>query len=105
MEEKKQYGRNKVVWDANGCSNLPILNAHIGSHVLHMTKEDCLKNLPPKTRVRHKVVVSQHFEIMYTNSMNDLVCFFASNIGHLFFFGNLTNSKLSPNRLSKYLFS
>ena len=70
---EKRFGPNKVVWDANGCSNLPILNAHISSHMLHMTKEDCMKNIPPKTRVVHKVAVSRHFEIMYTNKINDLV--------------------------------
>lgn len=37
-----------------------------------MTKEDCLKDLPPKTRVVKKVVVSSRFQIMYTNAMNAL---------------------------------
>lgn len=72
--KEKRYGPNKRVWDANGSSNLPILNAHISSHVLHVTKEDCLKNLPPKKRVTHKVAVSRYFEMMYTNKINDLVC-------------------------------
>lgn len=70
---EKQFGPNKKIWDANGSSNLSILNAHIASHVLHMTKEDCLKDLPPKTRVVKKVVVSSRFQIMYTNAMNALV--------------------------------
>jgi len=71
--KEKRYGPGKRVWDANGSSNLSILNAHISSHVLYMTKDDCLKNLPPKTRLRHKVAVSRHYEIMYTNRINDLV--------------------------------
>mmetsp|Transcript_35245 Transcript_35245/g.54111 ORF Transcript_35245/g.54111 Transcript_35245/m.54111 type:complete len:125 (-) Transcript_35245:10-384(-) len=70
---EKCYGPGKVVWDANGSSNLNQLKAHIASHVLHKTKEECLKDLPKKTRHFRKVQVSSRDEIRHSNSLMDLV--------------------------------
>jgi len=69
---EKCYGPGKVVWDANGSSNLNQLKAHIASHVLHKTKEECLKDLPKKTRHFRKVQVSSRDEIRHSNSLMDL---------------------------------
>jgi len=65
-------GCGRVVWDANGSSNLQLLNAHISSHVVYKTKEDCLKELPKKTREYRKVPVSSRYEIQHTNAMREL---------------------------------
>mmetsp|Transcript_22387 Transcript_22387/g.46424 ORF Transcript_22387/g.46424 Transcript_22387/m.46424 type:complete len:150 (+) Transcript_22387:1309-1758(+) len=72
--QQKQFGAGgRVVWDATGSSNLNHLNAHIANHVFHMTKEECLENLPPKTREFRKVPVNSRDEIKHVNAMNDLV--------------------------------
>ena len=77
---QKQFGAGgRVVWDANGSSNLNHLNAHIANHVFHMTKEECLENLPPKTREFRKVPVSSRDEIKHANAMNDLVSVIATS--------------------------
>lgn len=70
-QQRNYGGRN--VWDANGNSNLPILNAHIASHVLHKTKDDCLKGLPSKTREYRTVPVSSRFELLHNKALLDLV--------------------------------
>jgi hypothetical protein len=68
----KNFKSNKV-WDASGSSNLPILNAHIASHLLCKTKDDCLHDLPAKTREYKTVQVSSRFELQYVHAMNELV--------------------------------
>jgi len=70
--QQKQFGNGRVVWDANGSSNLKQLNAHIASHLMSMSKEQCLKNLPPKTREYRKVPVSSRNEIKHVYAMNEL---------------------------------
>lgn len=65
--------RGKEVFDASGSSNLNLLNAHIASHVLYKTKEECLKDLPGKTREYKIVPVGSRFEIQHNRAINDLV--------------------------------
>lgn len=65
--------RNKEVWDASGSSNLGVLNAHITSHILYKTKEECLKELPGKKREYKKVPVGSKFGIQHARALNDLV--------------------------------
>jgi hypothetical protein len=65
--------RNKEVWDASGSSNLVVLNAHIISHVLYKTKEDCLKELPGKKREYKRVPVCSKFAVQHSRALNDLV--------------------------------
>jgi len=69
--QQKNYGKG-VVWDASGSSNLPTLNAHIISHVIHMTKDECLKDLPAKERVYRDVPVSSRHELKYIAALNEL---------------------------------
>lgn len=69
--KEKHFGSGRVVWDANGSSNLPVLQAHISSHVLHKTKEDCLQNLPGKTRERRVVTLSKRGEMAYANAIQE----------------------------------
>lgn len=70
--------RGRPTWDASGSSNLNHLNAHIASHMLFMTKEECLENLPPKTREFRKVVVSSRDELKHSNAMNELAKLYQS---------------------------
>jgi hypothetical protein len=63
----------QFVWDASGSSNLSLLNAHISSHVFHKTKEDCLKQLPPKKREFKHVPVSSRFQLQHRQYMSELV--------------------------------
>lgn len=67
----KNFGKG-ATWDATGCSNLEQLKKMIASNLLHMTKEACLKNLPPMTHIFHDVSVSSRFQIQYTSSVHYL---------------------------------
>jgi hypothetical protein len=68
----KNFGKGSV-WDASGCSNLAQLNQLVASNLLHMTKEQCLNELPPMTNIRHDVPVSRRFQIQYERCVKDLV--------------------------------
>jgi hypothetical protein len=70
--QSKRYG-NREVWDASGSSNLSLLHAHIMSHILYKTKEDCLKELPEKVREYKVVPVGSKYEIQHSRALNDLV--------------------------------
>jgi SNF2 family DNA or RNA helicase len=48
------------------------LHAYTRTHIFHKTKEDCLKDLPPKTREYKRVPVSSRYEIQHANAMNEL---------------------------------
>ena len=58
------YGRGRV-WNISGSANLPQLQEFISSHVLRITKEECLKNLPPQTRSFRQVPVSSRQQLRY----------------------------------------
>ena len=75
---EKPFGRGRVVWDANGCSNLSQLKEHISSHLLHMTKESCLGDLPPQTRVYKHVTVSSKHQLQHNQALNELATIYAS---------------------------
>mmetsp|Transcript_44442 Transcript_44442/g.53762 ORF Transcript_44442/g.53762 Transcript_44442/m.53762 type:complete len:1042 (-) Transcript_44442:49-3174(-) len=68
----KMVGRNKTIWCNNGSSNLTLLNSHISAHVFYLTKEDALKDLPPRTREYRKVAVNSSYKVQYENAMNRL---------------------------------
>jgi len=74
---QKNFG-GRLTWDASGSSNLNHLNAHIAKHMLFMTKEECLENLPPKTREFRKVPVSSRDELKHSNAMNELARLYQS---------------------------
>ena len=69
----KKFGRGSVVWDASGSSNLPQLREHVASHLLYMTKEECLDELPQKTRVFREVPVSSRHQLQHNLALNELV--------------------------------
>jgi hypothetical protein len=71
---QKSFGPNRVVWDANGSSNLGVLREQVASHMLYMTKEQCLDDLPPQTRIFRKVPVSSRFQLQHNQALNELVC-------------------------------
>lgn len=68
----KNFGKGSV-WDASGCSNLAQLKQLVASNLLHMTKEQCLSDLPPLTNIPHHVPVSSRFQIQYERCVKDLV--------------------------------
>jgi superfamily II DNA or RNA helicase len=68
----KNFGKKGVIWDATGSSNLDQLRAHIASHVIHMSKEDCLEGLPGKTREYRQIQVSSKFEYRYQAQLKEL---------------------------------
>lgn len=79
--QQKRFGKN-VRWDASGSSNLSLLNDHISSHLMYKTKEECLKELPPKTRECRTVPVSRRSELLYANAMNELAKVHYSFVGN-----------------------
>jgi SNF2 family DNA or RNA helicase len=74
----KSFGRGRIVWDANGCSNLDQLKEHISSHLLHMTKEECLGDLPPQTRIYKHVPVSSKHQLQHNQALNELATIYAA---------------------------
>lgn len=70
--QEVRYGA-RVVWNACGSSNIAQLRALTQSHLLHLTKEDCLKDLPPQTRVFQKVPVSSRRQMQHNQAFQDLV--------------------------------
>jgi SNF2 family DNA or RNA helicase len=68
----KNFGKGSV-WDANGCSHLEQLKKLVSSNLLHMTKEQCLNDLPPLTNVLHDVPVSSRYQIQYEKAIKELV--------------------------------
>lgn len=76
--QNKRFGGNRDIWDANGSSNLGMLNAHIVSHMLYKTKDECLKDLPGKKREHMKVPVGSKYEIQHNRALNELAKIFKS---------------------------
>ena len=70
--QKKKFG-SRTIWDASGSSNLSILNAHLSSHVFHKSKDDCLKDLPQKTREYRVVPVSSKFQLQHNKALLEMV--------------------------------
>jgi SNF2 family DNA or RNA helicase len=66
------FGPGRKVWQANGAENLEQLRDLTKSHLLHLTKEDCLKNLPPQTRVTQHVPVSSRSQIQHNQALQKL---------------------------------
>mmetsp|Transcript_13269 Transcript_13269/g.24902 ORF Transcript_13269/g.24902 Transcript_13269/m.24902 type:complete len:314 (-) Transcript_13269:27-968(-) len=75
--QNRRYG-NREVWDASGSSNLAVLNAHITSHILYKTKDECLNELPEKVREYKTVPVGSKYEIQHNRALNELVVVYNS---------------------------
>jgi hypothetical protein len=69
----KSYGGKKPMWDAGGSSNLKQLKRLVSSHLLHLTKEDCLSALPPLTREVRKVPISSRYQLQHNEAIRNLV--------------------------------
>ena len=65
------FGRGRV-WQATGAANLENLRRLTKSHMLHLTKEACLKDLPPLSRVFVKVPVSSRRQLQHNHALQDL---------------------------------
>lgn len=57
------------VWQAKGAANLEQLRNCTASHVLFLRKDECLKELPPQTRVIRTVPVSARATIQHTQAV------------------------------------
>ncbi|GKY97016.1 hypothetical protein MPSEU_000660400 [Mayamaea pseudoterrestris] len=68
----QQHFGARAVWNASGASNLVQLRELVASHVLHITKDSVMKELPPKTRVIHNVPVSAKCQLQHTHALKDL---------------------------------
>jgi hypothetical protein len=69
------YSQNfggRSVWNASGASNLVQLRELVSSHVLHITKDSVLKELPPKVRTIRTVPVSAKAHLQHTQALKDL---------------------------------
>jgi SNF2 family DNA or RNA helicase len=70
---QKNFGRGGPVWDASGSSNLEQLRELASSHLLHLTKDECMKTLPKSTRVHKHIPVSFRLQMQYTKALQDMV--------------------------------
>ncbi len=76
-------------WFKSGSSNLHILHAHIKYHVAHKTKEECLKQLPGKTREFKTVPVASKYEIQHNKALTDLVSYLFKSLKSCLIFSYL----------------
>lgn len=67
------------MWQASGAANLDQLRALTQSHLLHMTKETCLQELPPQTRVFKQVPVSSQSQLRHTAALQELAKIYNSS--------------------------
>jgi superfamily II DNA or RNA helicase len=65
------YG-SRVTWQANGSAHLDQLRALVSSHVLYLTKEECLKDIPGQTRVFKEVPVSSRRQMQHQSALKEL---------------------------------
>lgn len=65
------FGRGRV-WQATGAANLEQLRKLAKSHMLHLTKESCLKDLPPLTRTFVQVPVSSRRQIQHNQALQEM---------------------------------
>lgn len=69
---QRHFGASKSVWQANGATNLGQLREHAASHLLHLTKDAVLKDLPPQTRKFHYVPVSSRSQLQHNQALQEL---------------------------------
>ena len=69
----ERFMNGKKLWDASGCSNLKQLNRMASTNLLHLTKEQCLDELPPITREKRQVPISSRNQIQYVRAIKELV--------------------------------
>ena len=62
----------RPMWVATGAANLDQLRVLTKSHMLHMTKDDVLKELPKQTRVKKTVFVSSKSQMRHDDAMRKL---------------------------------
>lgn len=65
------FGRGKV-WQATGAANLEQLHKLTKTHMLHLTKETCLKDLPPLSRTFVSVPVSSRRQMQHNHALQEL---------------------------------
>lgn len=62
----------RPMWVATGAANLDQLRVLTKSHMLHMTKDDVLKELPKQTRIKNTVFVSSRSQMRHNDAMRKL---------------------------------
>lgn len=71
----------KVVWMAKGAAHLNQLRECTKSHVLYLTKDECLQ-LPPHTRTTRKIPVSSRNELIHKEGLQRLSKAYFQDRGH-----------------------
>lgn len=66
------FGGGRPMWVATGATNLDQLRVLTKSHMLHMTKDDVLKDLPKQTRIKKPVFVNSRSEMRHNEAMRKL---------------------------------
>lgn len=69
----KRFMKGRELWDASGCSNLQQLNRMVSTNLLHLTKEQCLEELPKLTREKRQVPISSRNQLQYIRAVKGLV--------------------------------
>jgi superfamily II DNA or RNA helicase len=67
-----QGGGGTAKWTATGSAHLSQLRELTQSHLLHLTKDECLKELPPQTRVFQAVPVSSRMQMQHDEALRHL---------------------------------
>ena len=62
----------RSMWVATGAANLDQLRVLTKSHMLHMTKDEVLKELPKQTRIKKTVFVSSKSQMRHNDAMRKL---------------------------------
>ncbi|GAX13870.1 hypothetical protein FisN_5Lh235 [Fistulifera solaris] len=75
-----RLGNGPVIWTATGSSNVSQLRELSQSHLLYLSKETCLKELPPQTRLVKKVPVSSRMQAQHDRALNELAKIYKANM-------------------------
>jgi SNF2 family DNA or RNA helicase len=75
-----RLGNGPVIWTATGSSNVSQLRELSQSHLLYLSKETCLKELPPQTRIVKKVPVSSRMQAQHDRALNELAKIYKTNM-------------------------
>jgi len=79
--QNRHVGGGRTVWQATGSSNLSQLRELTHSHILYLTKDEVLKELPKHSREFVHAPVSSRRELQHTKALQDLAKVYNSNGG------------------------
>lgn len=83
-----RLGNGPIVWTASGSSNVSQLRELSQSHLLYLSKETCLKDLPPQTRIVKKVPISSRMQAQHDRALNELAKVYKTSCDSMSSVGN-----------------